>query len=246
MPSQSGLVSVAKVSRKYFLGKTEIWALNDLSLQIEKADFVVLAGPSGSGKTTLLNIIGCIDKPDSGTVLFEGRDISSLPLEKLNHLRLEKIGFVFQSFNLIPVLTAFENVELPLLFRGIDNKTIKQNVEQMLMRVGLGDKMHQKPAAMSGGQRQRLAIARALAGNPSLIVADEPTASLDRKNAESIIELLNSLNEEFAVTVVLASHDLMIIEHARTKVFMRDGSITGAESLEKSGRLSLPVNKLNG
>ena len=224
MPSET-LVQLENISRKYYLDKTEICALDNVSFQIHKGDFVVLAGPSGSGKTTLLNIIGCIDKPSQGKVFFEGTDITDTPIEKLNHLRLKNIGFIFQSFNLIPVLTAFENVELPLLFKGIGDTTIKNLIEKFLHRVGLTDKINEKPSNLSGGQRQRLAIARALAGNPSLIVADEPTASLDRKNAESIIELLRELNNEFGVTVVLASHDPMIIEHSRIKLFMRDGRV---------------------
>ncbi len=223
MEAQEILVQAVNISRKYLLDKTEIHALDNLSYSVAKKDFLVIAGPSGSGKTTLLNIIGCIDKPTSGTILFEGDDITNVSLDKLNHLRLNHIGFIFQSFNLVPVLTAFENIELPLLFKGIDNKTIKQLAEKFLQRVGIADKMNQRPANLSGGQRQRLAIARALAGNPSLIVADEPTASLDRKNAESIIELMRELNNEFGVTVVIASHDQMVIEHAKTKLFIRDG-----------------------
>jgi putative ABC transport system ATP-binding protein len=225
MSSSIPLVQLQNISRKYYLGKTEIRALDNLNFQINKNDFVVLAGPSGSGKTTLLNIIGCIDKPSAGKVFFEEKDITDTPLEKLNHLRLQNIGFIFQSFNLIPVLTAFENIELPLLFKGYDEKTIKNLAEKFLQRMGIADKMHQKPANLSGGQRQRLAIARALAGNPSLIIADEPTASLDRKNAISIIELLRELNDELGVTIVLASHDQMIIDHAKTKLFMQDGKV---------------------
>ncbi len=225
MTSSEILVQVENISRNYYLDKTEVCALDNVSFQICRGDFVVLAGPSGSGKTTLLNVIGCIDKPTLGKVFFEGIDITDTPLEKLNHLRLKKIGFIFQTFNLIPVLTAFENIELPLLFKGYDQKTIKDLAGKYLERVGLSDKRDQMPSTLSGGQRQRLAIARALAGSPSLIVADEPTASLDRKNATSIIELLRELNGEFAVTVVLASHDPMVIEHSKTKLFMRDGRV---------------------
>lgn len=225
MGTSETLVLLENISRKYHLGKTEIYALDNLNARIYKSDFVVLAGPSGSGKTTLLNIIGCIDKPSKGKIIFNGTDISDTPVEKLNYLRLKNIGFIFQSFNLIPVLTAFENVELPLLFKEPDNTKIKTVVEMFLHRVGLKDKMHQRPSTLSGGQRQRLAIARALAGSPSLIIADEPTASLDRKNAESIIGLLKELNEELGITVVLASHDSMIIEQAGTKLFMRDGCL---------------------
>jgi putative ABC transport system ATP-binding protein len=219
------LISLENISKKYYLDRTEIAAIDNLSCQINRADFLVLAGPSGSGKTTLLNIIGCIDKPSTGRVFFEGSDITRIPLERLNQLRLNHIGFVFQSFNLIPVLTAFENIELPLLFRGLDDKTIKNLAEKYLRRVGLMEKRNQKPAFLSGGQRQRLAIARALAGSPALIVADEPTASLDTKNAASIIDLLRELNEESGVTVVLASHDPLLIEKAKTKLWIRDGRL---------------------
>jgi putative ABC transport system ATP-binding protein len=225
MTSSETLVQLDNISRKYYLDKTEICALDNISFQIYKGDFVALAGPSGSGKTTLLNIIGCIDKPTLGKVFFEGVDITDTPLEKLNHLRLKKIGFIFQTFNLIPVLTAFENIELPLLFKGYDQKVIKKLAGKYLERVGLADKTDQKPSTLSGGQRQRLAIARALAGSPSLIVADEPTASLDRKNAASIIALLRELNDEFGITVVLASHDPMIVENSKIKLFMTDGRV---------------------
>jgi putative ABC transport system ATP-binding protein len=225
MASPEILLQLDNISRLHYLGKTEIYAVQNVSVCINKGDFVVLAGPSGSGKTSLLNIIGCIDKPSAGKVIFDGEDISSRAIEKLSDLRLNRIGFIFQSFNLVPVLTAFENVELPLLFKGYDDKKIKQLAETFLHRVGLSDKLHQKPPGLSGGQRQRLAIARALAGGPSLIVGDEPTASLDRKNAESIVALLKELNEEYGITIVLASHDPMIIEQAGTKLFMRDGSL---------------------
>ena len=227
MAKSTILVRLENICRNYFLGKTEIAALDNINLQIHEGDFLVLAGPSGSGKTTLLNIIGCIDKPSQGRVFFEEEEITHTSLESLNHLRLHKIGFVFQSFNLVPVLTAYENIELPLLFKGVDSKMIRTLAEKFLQRVGISDKINQRPPTLSGGQRQRLAIARALAGNPCLIVADEPTASLDRKNAISIIELLRELNEELGVTVVLASHDPMVIEHSKRKIFMRDGQKVG-------------------
>ncbi len=223
MVSPEILIEVKNISRKYFLDKTEIRALDNLSCAVYKKDFLVIAGPSGSGKTTLLNIIGCIDKPSEGKIIFEGADITHISLEHLSHLRLHQVGFIFQTFNLVPVLTAFENIELPLLFKGVDKKTIKELARKFLHRVGIADKINQKPGNLSGGQRQRLAIARALAGNPSLIVADEPTASLDRKNAESIIELLKELNAEFGVSVVIASHDPMVTGHAKKTLYIRDG-----------------------
>jgi putative ABC transport system ATP-binding protein len=224
--SSDVLVEIKKISKIYKLDKTEVRAVDELTYTIRKGDFIVLGGPSGSGKTTLLNIIGCIDKPTEGRVIFAGNDITDIPIEALYHLRLRNVGFIFQSFNLIPVLTAFENVELPLLFKNIDGATMRKKVEDSLIRVGLGDKLNQKPANLSGGQRQRVAIARALAGDPSLIIADEPTASLDRKNAGLIIELLKELNEESGVTIVLASHDPDIIKYAKTKLIMTDGKIT--------------------
>lgn len=227
MSLSEALVEVKNISKIYKLDKTAIRAIDDLTYTIRKGDFIVLGGPSGSGKTTLLNMIGCIDKPTEGAVIFAGEDITGIPIEALYRLRLQNIGFIFQSFNLIPVLTAFENVELPLLFKNMDGATIRSNVERSLIRVGLQDKMNQKPANLSGGQRQRVAIARALAGDPSLIVADEPTASLDRKNAGLIIELLKELNEESGVTIVLASHDPLVISYAKTKLFITDGKITG-------------------
>jgi putative ABC transport system ATP-binding protein len=218
------LVDIQDISRIYYLGSSELKALNNLSCKVGKGDFLVIAGPSGSGKTTLLNIIGCIDKPSSGRIIFERKDITDISLDKLNPLRLNHIGFIFQSFNLIPVLTAYENVELPLLFKGLGTREIRELAEKFLHRVGIADKMHQRPSSLSGGQRQRLSIARALAGNPTLIVADEPTANLDRKNAESIIELMRELNKELGVTVVIASHDQMVIEHASSRLFIQDGS----------------------
>ncbi|HVZ98082.1 MAG TPA: ABC transporter ATP-binding protein [Chitinophagaceae bacterium] len=223
MVSPEILIEAKNISRKYLLDKTEIRALDNLSCTVYKKDFLVIAGPSGSGKTTLLNMLGCIDKPSGGKIIFEGADITNLSLERLSHLRLHHIGFIFQSFNLVPVLTAFENIELPLLFKGTDKETIKDLAQKFLQRVGIADKINQKPGSLSGGQRQRLAIARALAGHPSLIVADEPTASLDRKNAESIIELLRELNEELNVSVVIASHDPMVKGHAKKTLFIRDG-----------------------
>lgn len=214
-----------EVTKRYLVGETEIYALNKAQYDFRKGDYIVVAGPSGSGKSTFLNILGCIDKPTSGRVVFEGRDITDVPLENLNQLRLEKIGFVFQSFNLVPVLSAYENVELPLLFKGLSKKEVKERVEAVMKKVGLEDRMDHLPARLSGGQRQRVAIARALAGSPDLIIADEPTANLDRKTSGSIIDLLAALNQNDKVTIVMASHDPDIIETAKTKIVIQDGKI---------------------
>jgi putative ABC transport system ATP-binding protein len=221
-------ISIAElrgVTKKYQVGETEILALNNVYFNVTKGDFIVVAGPSGSGKSTFLNILGSIDKPTSGNIIFNGSDITHVNLEALHQLRLNKIGFVFQSFNLVPVLTAYENVELPLLFKNISKKEIKERVTTVLEKVGLQDRMDHLPARLSGGQKQRVAIARALVGNPELIIADEPTANLDRKTAISIMELITQLNEADKVTIIVASHDPYVIERAKAKIVIQDGKI---------------------
>jgi len=218
-------VQFKDVSKIYHLGGVDIYALDSLNYSINKGDFTIIAGPSGSGKSTFLNLLGCIDKPTSGNVFFEDRDITNIALEDLKELRLKKIGFIFQSFNLVPVLTAYENVELPLLFSSLNKNEIKERTNHVLERVGLSDRIYHMPSNLSGGQRQRVAIARALVGQPSLIIADEPTASLDSKNAESVLDLLTKLNEEDQVTIVLASHDSKVISRAKNTLYLSDGKI---------------------
>jgi putative ABC transport system ATP-binding protein len=222
-------VQFKDVSKIYHLGGVDIYALDCLNYSINKGDFTIIAGPSGSGKSTFLNLLGCIDKPTSGNIFFEDRNITHIPLEDLKELRLNKIGFIFQSFNLVPVLTAYENVELPLLFSALSKNEIKDRTNHVLERVGLSDRIHHMPSNLSGGQRQRVAIARALVGQPSLIIADEPTASLDSKNAESVLDLLTKLNEEDQVTIVLASHDSKVISRAKNKLYLSDGKIVEQE-----------------
>ncbi len=178
---QSPIVEVRNISKTYLLGEVEVKALDEVSVAIGSGDFVVVAGPSGSGKSTLLHILGCIDKPSAGTVYFQDKDITHTSLENLNTLRLHQIGFVFQTFNRVPVLSAYENVELPLLFQLHDRDLRRQRVKESLEQVGIWENRDQRPGNLSGGQRQRVAIARAIAARPSLIIADEPTASLDRK-----------------------------------------------------------------
>lgn len=225
MMNKNPLVQFKSIFKKYQLGEITVTALDDIQLDINESDFTVISGPSGSGKSTLLNLLGCIDKPSGGEIFFEGADITNVPLESLYDLRLNKFGFIYQSFNLVPVLSAYENVELPLIFKLDDKKNIKSQVLHSLEIVGLGDRIHHRPAKLSGGQRQRVAIARALAGNPKIIIADEPTANLDSKNSEAIIELLLSLNETKNVTVIVASHDPIVIERAKKKIEIRDGKV---------------------
>lgn len=217
------IVQLSNISRSYRLGRVPVPALRDVDLAIATGDFLTLAGPSGSGKTTLLNIIGCIDKPDQGSVVVDGSDVTRLPLHRLSALRLESIGFVFQTFNLVPVLTAFENVEYPLILRGIDAAERRTRVAEWLDRVELGKQARQRPDQMSGGQRQRVAIARAMVGNPRLVIADEPTANLDSITSRLLLDLLTGINEATGTTFVFSTHDLSLIERARTVVQVRDG-----------------------
>ncbi len=216
-----------KVTKIYKLGEVLIPALSDVDFSLQEGDFVVLAGPSGSGKSTLLHLMGCIDKPDKGKVMVDNIDTSEMSLEALTTLRQEKIGFIFQSFNLIPVLTAYENVELPLLFTGMKSPEIMTRVEDVLRKVGLYDRMNHYPAELSGGQQQRVAIARALAGRPSLILADEPTANLDSETGTDILDLLLDLNREEKATILISTHDPTIMEKADKIIHIKDGKIFG-------------------
>jgi len=200
-------------------------ALTDISLNIEKGEFVVLAGPSGSGKTTLLNIIGTLDQPDSGEVYIDGHEVTKLPFNALAGLRLKKIGFVFQTYNLIDVLTALENVEYVMLLQGIDKKNRRERSIEILKTVGLDELIHRKTYQMSGGQRQRVAVARAVVGEPQLILADEPTANLDSKTGGSLIELMESFCLYKKITFIIASHDPMVIQKAKRLIILKDGKI---------------------
>ena len=219
------LIELKEVSKKYQLGDTEINALDKVNYIVNKGDYIVVAGPSGSGKSTLLNMIGCIDQPTIGEIFFDKIEITKHNLEDLNNLRLLNIGFIFQSFNLIPVLSVYENVELPLLFRNMCKRKIRERVEYVLKKVGLGDRGKHFPSNLSGGQRQRVAIARALVGEPNLIIADEPTANLDRITAQNIIELLKALNKDDNVTIIIASHDDNVIRQTSQVITIEDGKI---------------------
>ncbi|MFX1535094.1 MAG: ABC transporter ATP-binding protein [Promethearchaeota archaeon] len=221
----SNIVKIENVVKNYFLGKTTVNALRDISLEIKQGDFIAIMGPSGSGKTSLLNLIGCLDKPTSGTVFFEGKDISKLNSNRLAEIRSAKIGFVFQHFNLIPVLTAFENVEFPLLLKKLNKNERAERANQALEMVGLGDKIFRRPLELSGGEQQRVAIARALASRPAIVLADEPTGNLDSTMGEEIISLMKAINETESTTFVFSTHDPMLIEHVAKVIQLRDGMI---------------------
>ena len=203
------LVELHGVSREYHLGKTVVRALADVSLEIERGGFLIVSGPSGSGKSTLLNLIGCIDQPTTGSVVFDGSDVATMSDRELSAFRAHKLGFIFESFNLVPVLNAHENVDYPLRLRKVPSAERRERTESMLEAVGLKDQALHRPGELSGGQRQRVAIARALVTRPELVLADEPTANLDTKTGETIIELMREMRERFGTTFVIATHDPM-------------------------------------
>lgn len=205
-------------------GRNEVYALDHISLSIEKGEYVAVVGQSGSGKSTLMNTIGCLDVPTSGQYLLEGEDVSTFSDRKLSVLRNHTIGFIFQGFNLIPSLNAVENVELPLMYRGVPGKERKRIAVASLDKVGLGNRMFHRPSQMSGGQQQRVAIARAVAANPSLILADEPTGNLDSKSGRDVMDILNELNSE-GNTIILITHDSRIADMAKRKIQIHDGKI---------------------
>jgi putative ABC transport system ATP-binding protein len=222
----TGIIEVRGVVKDYPLGKLTVRALHGIDLVIERGEFTTIAGPSGSGKTTLLNLIGCVDVPTQGDVAFDGVVTSTLSDKDLTRLRLEKLGFIFQSFNLVPVLTVFQNVELPLLLRGgIDAPERARRVQKIIERVGLGKYLKHRPNELSGGQRQRVAIARALVSNPKLVLADEPTANLDSVTGASILELMKELNQQEGTTFVFSTHDQAVMNLASRIVRVLDGRI---------------------
>jgi len=222
----SAIIEVRNVIKDYPLGKLTVRALHGIDLVVDRGEFTTIAGPSGSGKTTLLNLIGCVDVPTEGTVAFDGVVTSTLSDKDLTQLRLEKLGFIFQSFNLVPVLSVFQNVELPLLLRGtISGEERKRRVEQIIERVGLSKYLKHRPNELSGGQRQRVAIARALVSTPKLVLADEPTANLDSVTGNSILELMKELNQQAGVTFIFSTHDHKVMEMASRIVRVQDGRI---------------------
>lgn len=219
------LIETENLSKIYISGETQTRALIEVNLTIEEGEYSAITGPSGSGKTTLFNLIGALDSPTSGTIYFDGKDLSDLNKKERTLFRREKIGFVFQTFNLIPVLTAFENAAFPLNLLGIGEKEVKNRVYSLLEKVGLGGMEERKPAALSGGQQQRVAIARALIKEPVLVLADEPTANLDSRTGGEIMKLMKSLNSEEEVTFLFATHDPMVMEYSRRRIKLRDGKI---------------------
>lgn len=223
--SLSAIVRTEGVRKTYGYNNEIVEAIKGIDLAVNKGEFLALAGPSGSGKTTLLNLIGCLDTPSEGKVFIEDRDLSSFSRRQLSELRLFKIGFIFQEFNLIPVLTAVENVEYVMLLQGMDKETRRKKALDMLKDVGLAGMEHRTPNRLSGGQQQRVAIARAIVAGPVIVLADEPTANLDSKTGRSLLELMRRLNREKGVTFLFSTHDPMVMETADRIVFLKDGKV---------------------
>jgi putative ABC transport system ATP-binding protein len=224
-PVPKPIVRLAGVSRCYRLGKTEVPALTDINLDIGANDFLVLAGPSGSGKTTLLNLIGLIDKPSAGSVWMDDQNTTPKSLNSLAGLRRDRIGYIFQTFNLVPVLSVFENVEYPLILRGVPRPERRELVAQALDMVGLAGRLRHRPRELSGGEQQRASIARAIVKKPKIVLADEPTANLDSGTGLRILELMRTLHREEGVTFLFSSHDPRIIDMGLRVVRLRDGRI---------------------
>jgi putative ABC transport system ATP-binding protein len=224
------LINTVTLSRFFGTGEATVKALDEVSLSIEPGEFTAIVGPSGSGKSTLLHLIGGLDKPDSGTVELNGTNIADMSGNKLSDFRRDNIGFVFQAYNLIPVLSAAENIEYIMLLQGITAAKRRTRVKEMLDIVGLAGMENRRPAQLSGGQQQRVAVARAMASNPSIILADEPTANLDSKTGISLLNVMKELNQNRNMTFVFSTHDQKIIERARRLVYLRDGKIEKEET----------------
>ncbi|MGC9312335.1 MAG: ABC transporter ATP-binding protein [Sediminispirochaetaceae bacterium] len=227
------LVTVEGVKKDYTLGKTTIHALRGLDFSVETGEFLSIVGPSGCGKTTLLNLIGCIDTPTAGRITFEGTDVAGLNDNEEADMRLHKIGFIFQSFNLIPVLTVMENVAFPMILTGTPKEQRRRRAEELLEAVELSEYASHKPDELSGGQRQRVAIARALVHNPRLVIADEPTANLDSETSRTVMSIMQRLNEREKVTFIFSTHNPLVIDYAHRIIELQDGLIKAVREGER-------------
>jgi len=236
-------VDVRDVHKIYHLRGEDIHALKGINLQVPHGEYLSVMGPSGSGKTTLFNMIGAIDTPTKGNVLIDGVDVFRMKPNQIAWLRCKKVGYIFQTFNLIPVLTARENVALPMIFLGVPREEREKKAEELLTLVGLGDRVDHRPSELSGGQQQRVAIARALANDPALILADEPTGNLDLNTGFAIVQLLYRLKVERGTTIICATHDLKMIDISDRVVFLRDGEI---ENIERRRALTITAEELEG
>ncbi len=219
------LIQTEQLTKTYRTDGVPIQALRGVDLKVERDEFTAVAGPSGSGKTTLLNLIGALDVPTSGKIFFDRQNLLQLPKNALAELRLRKIGFIFQAYNLIPVLTALENVEFVMMLQGVEENERRKRAMAILEELGIAEYAHTRPNLMSGGQQQRVAIARAIVSNPLLILADEPTANLDSKTGEGLMDLMSKMNQEKGVTFIFSTHDKMVMDRARRLILLRDGQV---------------------
>lgn len=243
MPVTEYIVRTKDVMKEFKMGQETLRALNGVSVDIKRGEYISIMGPSGSGKSTLFNAIGGLDKPDSGSVFINDVDMAQLDANELAFLRCHTIGYIFQTFNLITVMTALENVRLPTIFAGMSTDDGTDRAVELLNLVGLGHRLHHKPSELSGGQQQRVAIARALANDPSIILADEPTGNLDSKTGTEIIELLRQLNKEKGVTVISATHDYKMLDVSDRIIWIRDGKV---EKIENRADIDIQVGGMEG
>ncbi len=236
-------VKTEAVVKEYNIGGTILQALRGVDVEIGRGEYISIMGPSGSGKTTLFNMIGALDRPSNGTVYIDDVNLSELSPSEIAWLRCWKIGYIFQTFNLIPVMTALENVTLPMIFAGIPAKKRKENGMELLEKVGLGDRADHKPNELSGGQQQRVAIARSMANGPSIILADEPTGNLDLRTGRDIINLLKEMNEKEQVTIISATHDLKMLDVSDRVIYIRDGMV---EQIKNRDELEIEIGTVEG
>ncbi len=243
MNTKREIVRTQDVKKTYVMGDETVHALSGISLTIDAGEYISIMGPSGSGKSTFFNMVGGLDKPTSGEVYIDEVDIAQLDTYELAWLRCRKIGYIFQTFNLIPVMTALENVTLPMVFAGTDPDEAREKGANLLSLVSLGERLNHKPAQMSGGQQQRVAIARSLANDPAIILADEPTGNLDLKTGRDVIELLTKLKEERGVTIITATHDMKMLDVSDRVVWITDGKIS---KIQHRDEIDIQVGTING
>ena len=229
--SDRALIEVNDLKKQYMMGSEEVWALDGVTLSIEEGDYVAVMGPSGSGKSTLMNMLGCLDTPTSGTYYLRGEDVSTFSDNELAEIRNHEIGFVFQTFNLLPRVNCLRNAELPLIYAGMSKRERRERAAEALRNVGLGDRLDHRPNELSGGQRQRVATARALVNHPSLLLADEPTGNLDTETGDEIMKLLEALHRQ-GNTILLVTHEEHIAHHARRIIHLRDGKLELEETVD--------------
>lgn len=227
------ILEVHDVTKSYRMGKVPVPALHNISFNVSEGEFVTIFGPSGSGKSTLLHVVGCLDRPDSGEILIDDTNVLKLSDDKLAELRLRKIGFVFQFFNLLPRLSALRNVELPLTIAGANEKEVTENAKEILRLVGLEARVNHRPSELSGGEQQRVAMARALINNPKIVLADEPTGNLDTKTGWEIVQLMKKLNQEKNQTFIVVTHDPHIADTAHRTIHLKDGQIEGIKEASR-------------